>query len=170
MVEKPLSTTMDDALAIRRAAREHHVQVLVNYETTWYASNADAIREAQSGKLGEVRKVVVHDGHEGPKEIGVGPEWLPWLTDPIQNGAGALFGLWLLRSRPHDRPHARPAACLRHCRHPDRQAGHLPASTTTPLLSSSATPLLKASSCPRGTGPSPARTWSSTEPPATSSR
>lgn len=91
MVEKPLSTTVDDALAIRRSAREHHVQVLVNYETTWYSSNADAISEAQSGKLGEVRKVVVHDGHQGPKEIGVGPEWLPWLTDPIQNGAGALF-------------------------------------------------------------------------------
>ena len=91
MVEKPLSTTMEDALAIRTTAREHHVQVLVNYETTWYASNAEAIREAQSGKLGEVRKVVVHDGHEGPKEIGIGPEWLPWLTDPVQNGAGALF-------------------------------------------------------------------------------
>jgi glucose-fructose oxidoreductase len=91
MVEKPLSTTMEDALAIRRTAREHHVQVLVNYETTWYSSNAEAISEAQSGKLGEVRKVVVHDGHRGPKEIGVGPEWLPWLTDPIQNGAGALF-------------------------------------------------------------------------------
>jgi predicted dehydrogenase len=91
MVEKPLSTTMEDALAIRSAAREHHVQVLVNYETTWYASNAEAIREAQSGQLGDIRKVVVHDGHEGPKEIGVGPEWLPWLTDPVQNGAGALF-------------------------------------------------------------------------------
>jgi glucose-fructose oxidoreductase len=91
MVEKPLTTTMDDALAIRKAAREHHVQVLVNYETTWYASNTEAIRQAQSGKLGEIRKVVVHDGHEGPKEIGVGPEWLPWLTDPVQNGAGALF-------------------------------------------------------------------------------
>jgi predicted dehydrogenase len=35
--------------------------------------------------------VIVHDGHEGPKEIGVGPEWLPWLTDPVKNGAGALF-------------------------------------------------------------------------------
>jgi predicted dehydrogenase len=91
MVEKPLSTTMEDALAIRRAAREHHVHVLVNYETTWYRSNAEAIREAGSGKLGTLRKIVVHDGHEGPKEIGVGPEWLPWLTDPVQNGAGALF-------------------------------------------------------------------------------
>ena len=91
MVEKPLSTTMEDALAIRAAAREHHVQVLVNYETTWYSSNAEALQEVEGGKLGEVRKVVVHDGHEGPKEIGVGPEWLPWLTDPAQNGAGALF-------------------------------------------------------------------------------
>lgn len=91
MVEKPLSTTMDDALAIRRAAREHHVHVLVNYETTWYASNAEVLKAVHDGELGTVRKVVVHDGHEGPKEIGVGPEWLPWLTDPKQNGAGALF-------------------------------------------------------------------------------
>src|ERR1700712_12365 len=91
MVEKPLCTTMADALAIRAAARTHHVQVLVNYETTWYSSNAEALRLADTGKLGEVRKVVVHDGHEGPAEIGVGPEWLPWLTDPVRNGAGALF-------------------------------------------------------------------------------
>ncbi len=91
MVEKPLATTVEDALAIRKAAREHHVQVLVNYETTWYASNAEALSDIESGKLGTVRKVLVRDGHEGPKEIGVGPEWLPWLTDPKQNGAGALF-------------------------------------------------------------------------------
>jgi glucose-fructose oxidoreductase len=91
MVEKPLATSLNDALAIRAAAREHHVQVLVNYETTWYASNQEAYNEVQQGKLGEIRKVVVHDGHEGPKEIGVGPEFLPWLTDPVKNGAGALF-------------------------------------------------------------------------------
>jgi predicted dehydrogenase len=34
---------------------------------------------------------VVHDGHQGPKEIGVPPEFLGWLTDPAQNGAGALY-------------------------------------------------------------------------------
>jgi glucose-fructose oxidoreductase len=96
MVEKPLATTLEDALAIRTVARnagtpDRPVQVLVNYETTWYASNHEVIAQAAAGKLGELRKVVVHDGHEGPKEIGVGPEWLPWLTDPQQNGAGALF-------------------------------------------------------------------------------
>lgn len=91
MVEKPLSTTLADALAIRQVAHDHKVEVLVNYETTWYASNAEVLREVREGRLGAIRKVVVHDGHEGPQEIGVGPEWLPWLTDPAQNGAGALF-------------------------------------------------------------------------------
>jgi len=91
MVEKPLSTTVEDAIAIRDAANKYHVHVLVNYETTWYASNREVYDEAAKGKLGDVRRIVVHDGHEGPKEIKVGPEWLPWLTDPVQNGAGALF-------------------------------------------------------------------------------
>src|SRR5882672_6073185 len=91
MVEKPLSTTLEDALAIREAARKYHVQVLVNYETTWYASNREVYAEVAKGKLGDVRRIVVHDGHEGPKEIGVEPEFLEWLTDPAKNGAGALF-------------------------------------------------------------------------------
>jgi glucose-fructose oxidoreductase len=91
MVEKPLSTTVEDAIAIRKAAREHHVQVLVNYFTSWQASWQQARDEAAKGKLGDPRRIVAHAGHEGPKEIGVGPEWLPWLTDPVQNGAGALF-------------------------------------------------------------------------------
>jgi len=91
MVEKPLATTVADAIAIRKAAEEHHVTVLVNYETTWYASNAEAYRDVEEGKLGEVRRVVVHDGHEGPKEIGVSNDFFSWLTDPEKNGAGAMF-------------------------------------------------------------------------------
>jgi glucose-fructose oxidoreductase len=91
MVEKPLATTLEDALATRAIARSQHVHVLVNYETTWYASNQEVFTEAAAGKLGELRKVVVHDGHEGPREINVEPEFLSWLTDPGQNGAGALF-------------------------------------------------------------------------------
>lgn len=91
MVEKPLTISLDDALAIRRVAREKHIQVLVNYETTWYASNKAAYDEVKNGRIGDVRRVVVHDGHQGPKEIGVGPEFLSWLTDPAKNGAGALY-------------------------------------------------------------------------------
>jgi glucose-fructose oxidoreductase len=91
MVEKPLTISLEDALAIRKIARYHKVHVLVNYETTWYPSNRAAYNDAREGKIGPIRRVVVHDGHEGPKEIGVSPEFLSWLTDPAQNGAGALY-------------------------------------------------------------------------------
>jgi predicted dehydrogenase len=91
MMEKPLAVSVQDARAIEKAANDSHILVLVNYETTWYASNTAAERLVREGALGQVRKVVVHDGHRGPKEINVAPEFLAWLTDPEKNGAGALF-------------------------------------------------------------------------------
>lgn len=91
MVEKPLTMSLDDALSIRQTARKSNIQVLVNYETTWYASNKDAYDQIRDGKIGEVRKVVIHDGHEGPKEIHVQPEFFKWLNDPERNGQGALY-------------------------------------------------------------------------------
>jgi predicted dehydrogenase len=91
MVEKPLATTVEDALAIQQLAQKYNVPVLTNYETTWYNSNTEAANILAAGKIGDLRKIVVHDGHQGPKEINVGPEFLSWLTDPKQNGGGALF-------------------------------------------------------------------------------
>jgi predicted dehydrogenase len=91
MMEKPLAVSLDDALAIEKAAHAGNIHVLVNYETSWYRSNHAAYDLVHEGKLGEVRKVVIHDGHNGPKEIGVEPEFLAWLTDPKLNGGGALF-------------------------------------------------------------------------------
>jgi len=111
MMEKPLAVSVEDAHAIEKAAREGKIQVLVNYETTWYRSNQAAYDLAHENAIGEIRKVVVHDGHEGPKEIGVGPEFLAWLTDPKLNGAGALFDFgcygadlmtWLMDGRRPD--------------------------------------------------------------------
>jgi predicted dehydrogenase len=91
MMEKPLAVSLEDALAMEKAGREGNIQVLVNYETSWYRSNHAAYDLLAAGSIGELRKVVVHDGHRGPKEIGCGPEFLSWLTDPKTNGAGALF-------------------------------------------------------------------------------
>lgn len=91
MVEKPLATTVEDAEAIQALAQKYDIPVLTNYETTWYASNTVAYAMLRDGKIGDLRKLVVHDGHRGPKEIGVQPEFFRWLTDPTQNGAGALF-------------------------------------------------------------------------------
>jgi glucose-fructose oxidoreductase len=91
MMEKPLAVSLDDALAIEKAAHAGKIRVLVNYETTWYPSNRAAYDLVHEKAMGEIRKVVVHDGHNGPKEIGVEPEFLAWLTDPKLNGGGALF-------------------------------------------------------------------------------
>jgi len=92
MMEKPLAVDMSGARAIRDAAARGHIRVIVNYETTWYPSHAalwDFMKVRQAA--GDVRKMVAMDGHQGPKEIGVGAAFLAWLTDPAQNGAGALF-------------------------------------------------------------------------------
>jgi glucose-fructose oxidoreductase len=91
MMEKPLAVSYEDAQAMAKAARAAKIQVLVNYETSWYPSNHAAYELLHSGAVDDVRKVVVHDGHQGPVEIHVGPEFLKWLTDPKLNGGGALF-------------------------------------------------------------------------------
>ncbi len=91
MMEKPLAVSLEDALAIQRAAQQGKIHVLVNYETTWYPSNRAAYDLVRENIIGGIRKIVVHDGHQGPKEIGVGPEFFAWLTDPKLDGGGALF-------------------------------------------------------------------------------
>ncbi len=111
MMEKPLAVSFEDARAIEKAARAGKIQVLVNYETTWYRSNQAAYDLVHEKAIGEIRKIVVHDGHGGPREIGVGPEFLAWLTDPKLNGGGALFDFgcygadlatWLMDGRRPD--------------------------------------------------------------------
>jgi predicted dehydrogenase len=42
-------------------------------------------------EIGAINKVVVHDGHKGPVEIGCSKEFLAWLTDPVLNGGGAVI-------------------------------------------------------------------------------
>ena len=93
MVEKPLAVNLGDALTMSSLAKKHNIHLLTNYETTWYGSHhlAKQLLEQESDTFGEIRKIVVHDGHPGPKEIGVDPEFLEWLTDPYWNGAGALM-------------------------------------------------------------------------------
>lgn len=96
MVEKPLAVSLEHAKTMKALAEKHGIQLLTNYETTWYASNHKAFEMMQKNKIGALRKIVVHDGHPGPVEIGVNDEFLEWLTDPVLNGAGALtdFGCY----------------------------------------------------------------------------
>jgi len=97
MVEKPLATNMKAARAIKAAVEKSGIQLVVNYETTWYPGTQAAYGMVHDEhQIGELRKIVIHDGHRGPKEIGCPPEFLAWLTDPVQNGGGAMndFGCY----------------------------------------------------------------------------
>jgi predicted dehydrogenase len=92
MVEKPLATTVEQAVRMEGLAKKYHIHLLTDYETSWYPSTAKSFQLVNdSDFVGNVRKVIIHDGHQGPKEIHVNQEFLDWLTDPVQNGAGALY-------------------------------------------------------------------------------
>ena len=137
--------------------------MLVNYETTWYPQQSrgldlvqDRRRSARSARWSCTTATA------GPKEIGVQPEFLAWLTDPEQNGAGALFDFgcyganlmtWLMDDQRPDRRDRRDPAdqARRSTRSVDDEA--------TIILEY---PGRRGSSRRRGTGRSTGRTWRST--------
>ncbi|WP_285011362.1 Gfo/Idh/MocA family protein [Pedobacter faecalis] len=97
MVEKPLAASLPHARKMETLAKKHKIHLLTNFETSWYPSTAKAYQLVNdSNYVGRIRKVVVHDGHQGPREIGVGQEFFDFLTDPVGNGGGALvdFGCY----------------------------------------------------------------------------
>lgn len=92
MMEKPLAVSTAQARAMEQLAKRYGVPVFVNYETTWYRSHGEIwtlMHERKAG--GGIRRMVAMDGHQGPREIHVQPEFFAWLNDPRKNGAGALF-------------------------------------------------------------------------------
>ncbi|RQP10245.1 Gfo/Idh/MocA family protein [Parapedobacter defluvii] len=91
MVEKPLAVDNKQARRIAQLAAEHHTPVFTNYETTWYDSNQTLRQLVAAGNIGALKKVMVKDGHQGPREIGCSEDFLSWLTDPEKNGGGALI-------------------------------------------------------------------------------
>lgn len=92
MVEKPLATNVKHAERMKKLANKYNIQLLTDYETSWYPTIAKSFQLVNdSNFVGKVKKVVVHTGHQGPKEIGCDKVFLDWLTDPIQNGGGALI-------------------------------------------------------------------------------
>jgi len=109
MVEKPLATTVADAEKMAAMARKANIQLLTNYETTWYPTNQEIYDLIHTQNImGDIRKMVVHSGHQGPREIGCSEDFLKWLTDPVLDGGGAVmdFGCyganlmtWLMKGK-----------------------------------------------------------------------
>jgi predicted dehydrogenase len=97
MMEKPMAVNMKAANAIAAAVKKSGIELVVNYETTWYAGNQAAYAMVHDQhQIGDIRRIVAHDGHQGPKEIGCSTNFLAWLTDPVLNGGGAVndFGCY----------------------------------------------------------------------------
>jgi predicted dehydrogenase len=90
MMEKPMAVSLADARAMAAAAQKGSIALVVNFETTWYASNHAAAALVRQDALGDLRKLVIRDGHSGPAAI-CSPFFLHWLTDPVLNGGGALM-------------------------------------------------------------------------------
>jgi len=91
MVEKPLAVSLDHAREMKDLAEQYGIEILTNYETSWYPTNHKAYDFLRKDSIGELRKLIVRDGHRGPKKIGINMEFLQWLTDPDLNGGGAIM-------------------------------------------------------------------------------
>jgi predicted dehydrogenase len=111
MVEKPLAVSTKHAEAMAGLVKKYGIKLLTNYETSWYSSNQRAFDMINNREIGDLRKIIVYDGHKGPKEIRVNPEFLEWLTDPVLNGGGAVidFGCygadlisWIMKGQKPD--------------------------------------------------------------------
>jgi predicted dehydrogenase len=96
MVEKPLAVSTKHSKEMQKLAEEYNIMLLTNYETTWYPSNHKTFEMIADKEIGDIRRIIVYDGHKGPEEIKVNPEFLEWLTDPVLNGGGAIndFGCY----------------------------------------------------------------------------
>jgi predicted dehydrogenase len=97
MLEKPLAVNLEGALAIASAAKSSGIQIMVDYETSWYSSFETAYTIVHNQHaVGDLRRMVVIAGDQGPKDAGCSDAFLNWLTDPVLNGGGALtdFGCY----------------------------------------------------------------------------
>ena len=101
--EKPLASNFEEAMQIAALAAKYNIRVMTNYQMAWWPANYVAKAAVDHGDIGTVYRLHGIVGHGGPGSSGPRQKYFfDWLTDPVQNGAGALmdFGcynaLWSL--------------------------------------------------------------------------
>ncbi|WP_334153156.1 Gfo/Idh/MocA family protein [Microbacterium sp.] len=83
LCEKPLATTVADAIAMREACERAGVILMVAYPVRFAPAVRDAIGELRSGRLGRVLGITGINN-------GTLPQDRAWFTDPELAGGGAL--------------------------------------------------------------------------------
>jgi predicted dehydrogenase len=89
--EKPMAASGADAREMERLAYQAGIKLMVNYANAWTEPTQEALRQIEEGRIGEIQKIIVQFGHQGPREIGTSKYFADWLYDPAKNGAGALM-------------------------------------------------------------------------------
>ena len=92
--DKPLTTTIEDAEALCRLARETERIFAVTYNYTGYPMVKEARERVRSGALGEIRKVVVEysQGWLATLLEGQGQKQAEWRGDPERAGVSSALG------------------------------------------------------------------------------
>lgn len=83
LCEKPLATTVEDAVAMREACERAGVMLMVAYPVRFAPAVRDAIAELRSGRLGRILGVTGINNGKLPQDRA-------WFTDPELAGGGAL--------------------------------------------------------------------------------
>ena len=83
LCEKPLATTVDDAVAMQRACDEAGVMLMVAYPVRFSPVVRDALAELRAGRLGRILSVTGVNNGKLPGDRA-------WFTDPDLAGGGAL--------------------------------------------------------------------------------
>ena len=83
LCEKPLATSVEDALAMREACERAGVILMVAYPVRFAPSFRDALAQIRSGGLGRVLSVTGVNNGKLPQDRA-------WFTDPQLAGGGAL--------------------------------------------------------------------------------
>lgn len=92
--DKPLTTALEDARALVDLVREHGVIFAVTYNYTGYPMVKEAREWVRSGRLGEIRRVVVEypQGWLAERVEERGNRQAEWRTDPARAGISSAMG------------------------------------------------------------------------------
>src|SRR4051812_46040300 len=92
--DKPLTTTVDDAVALSKLAKQSGLVFCVTHNYTGYPLMRQARAMIADGALGDIRNVQVEYAQAWLAEPleETGQKQAAWRTDPAQSGAGGCIG------------------------------------------------------------------------------
>jgi predicted dehydrogenase len=86
LCEKPMAVTSEDCRAMIEASRQNHAKLMVAYRLHFEAGNLEAIRVANSGKLGDLRVFTSEFAQQVANDN-------VRVTEPVARGGGPVYDM-----------------------------------------------------------------------------